>query len=222
MKSAAFNLAFKVHRNEIPFAEGLLKAVEVEAQEDYLEALNSLAGESKYDVMQMDALIVQARKSVVQDVPPRVDTSAIQKEIQSLSKKRAEYEESIQTLETQRAALKVTILPGINSALLGLVGVMIAVVVWLMGYGLGVLLAIGITLVISGLMLVQDLHELKKQRERVEQRKHKFLSDIATLHEIIDAVDQDLHALHEQLDAGTALGPSTSSFNPTPDTFLMP
>ena len=66
MKSTAFNLAFKVHRSELTFAEGLLKSLEADAQRDFIEALNSLAGEMRYDLESLDSLIHEAdRKSVV-------------------------------------------------------------------------------------------------------------------------------------------------------------
>ncbi|MEW6236019.1 MAG: hypothetical protein AB1656_11580 [Candidatus Omnitrophota bacterium] len=68
MNSEAFNLAFQVHRNEMNFSEGLLKSVEAGAQEDFIEALNSLTGKILYTVEQLDELIEKAQKENEPDV----------------------------------------------------------------------------------------------------------------------------------------------------------
>ena len=181
MKSAAFNLAFKVHRSEIAFAEGLLKSVEAEAQEDFIEALNSLAGESRYDVNQLEMLIEQARQSVMQEETPKINTNAIEKELDTSRKQKIEYQETIQSLEFQRGNLAPTVIPGINSMLWAIVGGMGSVIIMLFGSNMGFIIGCAATTSYVIFLLVQDISKLNEQKETCEKRRIKLTQDINTL-----------------------------------------
>ncbi|MEW6238715.1 MAG: hypothetical protein AB1656_25295 [Candidatus Omnitrophota bacterium] len=191
MKSAAFNLAFKVHRNEIPFAEGLLKSVESGAQEDFIVALNSLAGETKYNINKLEQLIDEARRGLT-DKPKekKVDLSAMEEELKQFRSKRDEYKENIQTYQTQIATLAPTILPGVNSFLLFLVGIVFVILFVLLGFGLIAVIVLLATLLAAAYFLFQDLSLQKKQKEEVQRKKERYAAEI----EKITAVVNDLEA----------------------------
>ncbi|RJP34364.1 MAG: hypothetical protein C4527_02205 [Candidatus Omnitrophota bacterium] len=184
MKSVAFNLAFKVHRNELPFAEGLVKAVEEQAQEDFIQALNSLAGETKYDVDQLDALVDEAVKGLNPDSSrPEVDVKALQEEVRRLRKKRKDLLDGIETLENQIATLVPSITPGINSFLLLMVGGVIFMILLIMKIGLAAVLILLGTLGGAIFFAVVDFSNLSRQKleiERKKKRNHEEIKKIKT------------------------------------------
>jgi chromosome segregation ATPase len=205
MKSAAFNLAFKVHRNELSFAEGLLRSVESEAQEDFIEALNSLAGETKYDVDQLETLIDQAHRSAMQDSAPAPDLSSIKQEIDTLRKKQREIGDSIQTYESQKSVLVPTVLPGVNSVLLGLGGMMISVVALFIGGGLFFIMGVSVSLIVAIVLFIQDMGKLTIQKEKIRRRVEKIDSEIVQLEDILGQLDEKISeqvALFETYSSG--------------------
>ena len=70
--------------------EGLLKSLEADAQHDFIEALNSLAGEMRYDVEKLDSLIDEARQSLAPKKKPKYDIKALKDELNQIKKNRNE------------------------------------------------------------------------------------------------------------------------------------
>ncbi len=227
MKSAAFNIAFKVHRNELPFAEGLLKAVETNAQEDFIVALNSLAGETKYDIDKLDSLIEEARQGIASDSQKsekKIDLKAVEEEINQLKKKRSEYKDSVETYRNQIAALVPTLIPGINSLLLSLVGIMIAVLFFLLNLVLFALLILLGTFATAGFLLYQDMENLRKQKEDIARKKARYKEEITKIESMLDELEDKLQEQQriyneakgteqppEQQDDSASVNPSNSS-----------
>lgn len=179
MKSAAFNLAFKVHRNEMPFAEGLLKSVEADAQHDFIEALNSLAGEMRYDVAKVDALIEEARQSLEPKKKPKYDYQALRDELQKLKKNRNEFKDAIKAMEMRIATLKPSVIPGVNAFFIIIVGLVMAMIVYLFGAALLALVGIMGIMVGAFVSLVHDMNTLKNQQAEIAQKKLRLLNQIA-------------------------------------------
>ncbi len=174
MKSAAFNLAFKVHRNEMPFAEGLVKSVEEQAQEDFIHALNSLAGETKYDVDQLDGLVEEAMKGLEPNASePSIDIKGLQEEVRVLQKKRRDYLDGIETLENQNASFAPSITPGINSFLLGIVGGIIFLILLLLGLGISSLFVLIGTMITVVILVAIDLSKLNQEKEEIARKKQR-------------------------------------------------
>lgn len=181
MKSAAFNLAFKVHRNELPFAEGLLKSVEADAQHDFIEALNSLAGEMRYDAGKMDALIEEAQQGLEPKKKPKFDYQALKDEIYQLKKNHFELKESIKSMEARVASLKPTIIPGINAFFAVIVGLVIVMIVYLLGIPLLAIVALVGTVIGALVSLLHDMNILKKQQADIAQKKLRLVNQIAVV-----------------------------------------
>ncbi len=193
MKSAAFNLAFKVHRNELPFAEGLVKAVEAQAQEDFIHALNSLAGETKYDVEQLESLVDEALQGLnPDDSKPKVNIKSLKEEIGNLKKKRKDLEEGIETLEHQNAALVPSITPGINSFLLGLVGGVLFVILLILGVVIGALLTMVGTLGGAIFLLAIDMSNLNKQKVEINRKKARNKEEIKKIKSNLKEIEAKL------------------------------
>ncbi|MFB3788457.1 MAG: hypothetical protein ACE15F_19025 [bacterium] len=214
MKSAAFNLAFKVHRNEIPFAEGLLKSVEADAQHDFIEALNSLAGESRYDAKQLDAMIQEARTSLLSPLPPPIPTiniQAIREEITELEKKRRDHADYIQTLENRIAVLHTTVVPGVNSAMWGAVGLMMAMIVFLLKQYTAFLLVLAAAFLVIVMTYLQDSDKLKKEQAAIHKKKTRVMGEIKELKNQIEELDHQILEKQEQIEA--ALNPSPADSN---------
>ncbi len=200
MKSAAFNLAFKVHRGELPFPEGLLKAVDAEAQEDYIEALNSLSGESKYDVGKIEQMVEEAKDGVTnQDQKPKVDLEKLKKELKDLQKKRSEFKERIRAIEVQISGLQPTIVPGINSIMLLIVGGIIFLLLFLLEITyVAVFTAIATVLGII-FLFAQDLHSYNKQLENIQQRKQQGQDEIKRIHSELDELNNQISTVQQKI-----------------------
>ncbi|MFH1742285.1 MAG: hypothetical protein ABIH23_25045 [bacterium] len=184
MKSAAFNLAFKVHRNELPFAEGILKSNEEGAAEDFLDALNSLAGEMRYDPAQLPSLLQQAQGDAGGDVAPltpAIDVLALQEEIGNLRKRKEDFEEGINTLKTLLARHEPVMVPGINSVMLLIAcGVFVALLFVFNQPIIGaVLILIGLSG--AGVMYMKDLRTMREQQAEVDRRRAKNEAEIKQL-----------------------------------------
>jgi len=210
MKSAAFNLAFKVHRNEIPFAEGLLKSVESGAQEDFIVALNSLAGETKYNINKLEQLIDEARHGIT-DKPKekKVDLAALEEELNQLRTKRNEYKENIRTYQSQIATLAPSILPGVNSFLLFLVGIVFVILFLLLGMGIISVFVLIITLSGAGYFLFQDMTLLKKQKEEIQRKKERYSAEIEKITAIVNDLEPKIAEKEQYLDQIRASMPPT-------------
>ncbi len=202
MKSAAFNLAFKVHRSELSFADGLLQSVESQAQQDFIEALNSLAGSQKYDITQLDSLITQAKASLTGDSGSASSANAekLEKEIRELKGEIKDYKSSIHMLEANNASLMTTIIPGINSALLFFVGLVILLVVFAVGFILPALIILALVLVGSGILFYLDLNKLKEQQAIINRKKEKNQVEIDKMKDKIEDTKEDLQKKQEELD----------------------
>ncbi len=212
MKSAAFNLAFKVHRNEVPFAEGLLKSNEEQAAEDFLDALNSLAGEIKYDPSQLPALLEQARGGGEQQAAaPAVDLKALQEEIDALRKKKADLDEGIRTLEGICAQREQTVLPGLNSIMLLITCSVFVTLLFIFQQVILGLLLIVLGLAGAGLIYMKDMRTLRSQQEEIARRRAKHESEIKKLRKIRDETEEVLHKKEEEFKAARSGQPVPSA-----------
>ncbi len=203
MKSSAFNLAFKVHRNEIPFAEGILKANAEGAAEDFLDALNSLAGEIRYDPAQLPDLLAQAQGAAggaagqpLQELKPSVDLSALFEELNNLHKKKRDLEEGIATLKTMAAQRYPMIVPGVNSVLLLITFAVFVMILFTMQLAILGLIFILVGLVGAGLLYMKDMKVLQKQRAEAERRRAKHEAEIAKLQALLEE-NEELTATKE-------------------------
>lgn len=197
MKSAAFNLAFKVHRNEMPFAEGLLKSVEADAQHDFIEALNSLAGEMRYDVEKIDSMIEESRQSLEPKKKPKYDIKALKEELNQIKKKRNEILESIQSVEGRINILKPNILVGINAFFIALVGFVLALIFFLVGLAVFALIVLAGILIGCLFSVMHDLNVLKKQQADIAQKKLRYMNQITDLNKELEKVDETLREKEE-------------------------
>lgn len=202
MKSAAFNLAFKVHRNEIPFPEGLLKAVDADAQEDFIEALNSLAGETKYDSDRLEQMIQDASKDVSkQSKKPKVDVESLRQELEVNEKKRKELKDNIQNIEARTSALTPNIVPGINSLLLFLVGFVATLIFFASGLVIVALIFLICTLVGAALLYIQDMSVYNKQLEEIKEKKERAKNEITKIGFQVDDLDNKIQEIKSQLNS---------------------
>ena len=202
MKSAAFNLAFKVHRNELPFPEGLLKSVEAKAQEDFIEALNSLGGETKYDVNKLDQLIGEAQQGATKKGGrKKVNLEALEEEIKQLKKQRNEYNESILTYRSKIGSLHPRIIPGINSGLIAIVGSVIMAILFILNLGLITLIMLAVTIGTAIFTLAQDLDILKKQQADIAQKKMNALSEIKIFETRVEELTEKINEKRSALRA---------------------
>ncbi|HPA44292.1 MAG TPA: hypothetical protein PK395_00890 [bacterium] len=193
MKSSAFNLAFKVHRNEIPFAEGILKANSEGAAEDFLDALNSLAGEVRYDPAQLPDLLAQAQGASggaavppLQEMKPGVDLSALLEEVNNLHKKKRDLEEGITTLKSMAAQRHPLIVPGVNSVMLLIVCAVVVMILFTFGQPIVGLVFILLGLGGAGMIYMKDLKVLQKQRAEAEKRRAKHEAEITRLQTMLE------------------------------------
>lgn len=201
MKSAAFNLAFKVHRNEVPFADGLLQSCESNAQHDFIEALNSLAGSQKYDINQLDSLIAQAKSSLSGESQSAAseNTEKLEKEIRELKGGIKDYKSSIHMLEANNSTLMTTIIPGINSFLLFFVGIVILLILFAINLMMPALIVLVLVIIGCGVLFYLDMDKLKKQREVIERKREKNMIEIDKIQAKIDETKEDLAKKQEEL-----------------------
>ncbi len=225
MKSAAFNLAFQVHRSEISFPEGLLRSVESAAQEDFIEALNTLAGETRYNVDQLDTLIEEAQRQVNREGgpgEPAVDAEALKEEIESLKRKRSDMNERLETLEFQNASLKPSVIPGINSVLLGIVGGVFMLLSLVLQFSMAALFFLVVTLAISGYYLMKDLSELKIQQEDIAQKKTFNLANMEKTKSALEELNAQVAEKQDALNNALKDAPIPTSEIPQPRNFAPP
>jgi prefoldin subunit 5 len=217
MKSAAFNLAFKVHRNEVPFADGLLQSCESNAQHDFIEALNSLAGSQKYDINQLDSLIAQAKSSLSGDSQSAssANLEKLEKEVRDLKGDIKDYKSSIHMLEANNSTLMTTIIPGINSFLLFFVGIVILLILFAVDLMMPALIVLVLVVIGGGVLLFMDLEKLKKQRAVIEKKREKNLMEIDKLQGRIEETKEDLAKKQEEI--ARISQPQQDSQSPTMD-----
>ncbi len=214
MKSAAFNLAFKVHRNEMPFAEGLLKSVEADAQHDFIEALNSLAGEMRYDVEKIDSMIEESRQSLEPKKKPKYDIKALKEELNQIKKKRNEILETIQSVEGRINILKPNIIVGINAFFIALIGFVLALIFFLVGLAVFALIILAGILIGCLLSVMHDLNVLKKQQADIAQKKLRYMNQITDLNKELEKVDETLHEKEEFIKSVQGDRPAENSETP--------
>lgn len=194
MKSIAFHLAFKVHRNELSFEEGIIRSNAHQAAEDFLEALNSLAGEMKYDLAALPLLLKQAQTAMEGAAPPPVDTDALQEEVNSLRQKKRHIEEGIQTLKMMSIQPQPTVIPGINSILLLVTCGVLVALLFIFEFPLLGLLAIILGLAGAGGFFVNDLKVKRQQEEEAQRRRAKNEEEIKRLTEMLQEIGELLEA----------------------------
>ncbi|MGI6455337.1 MAG: hypothetical protein ACOX5R_06890 [bacterium] len=198
MKSAAFNLAFKVHRNELSFPEGLLQSVEADAQQDFIEALNSLAGEVKYDAIDLQRLIEEAQRSLgTGEEIPEFNQENLEQEIEDLLNKRKEILDSVRTLEHQISALAPKIVPGVNSLLLFLVGGVVSIVLFMAGAAVPAMVIAIVAVPGTGYLYFQDLNTYSKQKAEVERKKDRIRKDVDQLKFQVSTINQEISKKRE-------------------------
>ncbi|MDP8245856.1 MAG: hypothetical protein P9L94_17365 [Candidatus Hinthialibacter antarcticus] len=200
MKSAAFNLAFKVHRNELSFPEALLRSVESQAAEDFIEALNSLAGDTKYNASDLQELIQQAESQVGGSSSGRnKQIEKLEEQLKALQKKFREQEEAVQSYKGHISALKVTTVPGLNAFLVFLVGFMMGFIPFLLGFYIfaGVVLLISIVLIT--VLTIQDLDKLKKEKEAIHKKEMSLKQDIDRCLTAMEGLGQQIEEKENQL-----------------------
>ncbi|MBI1389071.1 MAG: hypothetical protein GC154_11550 [bacterium] len=209
MKSAAFNLAFKVHRNELSFPEALLRAVDNGAQEDFIEALNSLAGETKYSIDDLERLIEQARQKVEgAGEAANSHLQKLQEQLIKLQKSRKEHEERIATLRAQSASLKVTVAPGLNAFMIFLVAFMLTLIPFLLGFYIASLIFFSLGAVFVIVVFLQDMDKLKKEQEQISNKQNainleidRYLTAIEGLKQQIEEKENLIASMPQPIDA---------------------
>ncbi len=194
MKSIAFRLAFKVHRNELSFEEGIIRSNAHEAGEDFLEALNSLAGEMKYDPAALPLLLRQAQRSVETSVAAAPDTTALEEQIDNLRQKKQHLQEGIQTLKMMSVQSQPTVIPGINSILLLVTSGVLVALLFVFKYPLLGLLAIVMGLAGAGVFLVNDFRVKRRQQEEAQRRRAKNEEEIKRLSDMLQEIGRLLEA----------------------------
>ncbi len=216
MKSAAFNIAFKVHRNEMPFAEGLLGSVEADCQHDFIEALNSLAGEERYDAAQIESLINEAQQSQQPSQKPKYDIQALKDELNQFKKNRNELLETVKSLEGRINCLKPSVIPGINAVFIFIVGIVIIMILYLLGLTMVGLIGLALMFIGCVLTVIQDMSALQKQQADIAQKKLRYMNQISETKEQIDQVEATIEEKKEFL-RSVSPGASNSPPAPTPD-----
>jgi len=202
MKSAAFNLAFKVHRNEMKFTEGLIKSVEAGAQEDFIEALNSLAGETRFNVDQLGELIEKARKDLESDQSgPKIDTSALAEELQRMMENRSELRERIKALQNLINTLSPTVIPGVNSFMIFLVGALSFLIIFLIGFVIFGVLVLLTTFGISISTYFKDAAALKQQIDNIKNRKERCQNEIVNIKTTLEELESKIEEKKAELDS---------------------
>lgn len=193
MKSAAFNLAFKVHRNELSFPEALLRAVEAKAQEDYIEALNSLAGETRYSAADLETLIQQAQQQLQSSSAGKnKQIEAIEETLRKLKKTRHEHQESIKSYQHHISQLKPTVIPGLNAFLILLVGFMLGFIPLLLRFNILAIAIFLITLILLVVSVIQDIEKLKKERVELSRKEEEFKQGIERMLTAIEGLNQQI------------------------------
>ena len=216
MKSAAFNIAFKVHRNEMPFAEGLLGSVEADCQHDFIEALNSLAGEERYDASQIESLINEAQQSQQPSQTPQYDIQALQDELTELKKSHNELVETVKSLEGRINCMHPNVIPGINAVFIFIVGIVIVMILYLLGLTMVGLIGLALMFVGCVFTVVQDMSLLQKQQADIAQKKLRYMNQISETKEQIEQVEEVIEEKKEFLRSVTP-GESAAPSAPTPD-----
>lgn len=200
MKSAAFNLAFKVHRNELSFPEALLRSVESQAAEDFIEALNSLAGDTKYNAADLQQLIQQAESQVGGNSSGRQkQIEKLEEQIKALQKSFREQEDAIQSYKGHIAALKVTVVPGLNAFLVFLVGFMMGFIPFLLGFVLFAAVVLLISIILIAVLVIQDLDKLKKEKEAIQKKEASLKQDINRCLTAMEGLGQQIEEKENQL-----------------------
>lgn len=202
MKSSAFNLAFKVHRNELTFEQGILQSNEEDAAQDFLDALNSLAGKVKYDPSQLPLLLEQAQAVAAAKAgtaPLSVDLTALKEEINNLHKKKRDIEEGISTLKSICARRQPMITPGVNSILLLIIFSVFVALLFIFDQPLVAVPAIVVGLAAAGMVYMKDLKTLHKQQEEARRRRAKNEAEISKLENMLVEIQQQLEAKELQL-----------------------
>lgn len=222
MKSVAFNLAFKVHRGELDFRTGLLQSEQEEAAEDFVDALNSLAGEIKYDKDQIGMLIADASAGVSKsDADAKAEEEkkrttatieALSKEIEVLEKKIKNYNDSIETMQNVLAAREQFIIPWLNAVLvlMGLSVVIMLLIVWNVSEIFMMVLALA-SLIGTGILFYVDLRTLQQQKDEARKRRERTEADIRTIEQSIATVNAKLDEKRAKLKDLQALLANTES-----------
>ena len=219
MKSAAFNLAFKVHKNEMSFADGLLKSAESNAQEDFIEALNSLAGSQKYNVDQIDTLISKAKQDLSQDKSQAgVDLEAIEKEIRDFRLEVREIKNSIHFIEAKNASMLPTILPGMNSLLIFLIGAVALLILFALAFILSAILVLIITVIGCGMLFYIDSNKLARQKEAIARKQAKNQEQIDNLNGQIEEIHKKIAEKEAVLAKHKAAQEAPTPSSPPPPT----
>jgi hypothetical protein len=184
MKIVAFNLASKVHRNELPFEEGILQSNAEGVAGDFIHALNSLACRIKYDPAQLPSLLHRAQAALggqVVAAPPPVDLTVLQGEIDSLRTKKRRTEEEIETLRSICAQHEPMIVPGVNSILFLITWSVFVALLFIFDLSVFGLLTIVLGLAGAGLFYMTDSQTLQKQQEEAERRRAKNEAEVKRL-----------------------------------------
>lgn len=210
MKSVAFNLAFKVHRGEMDFRSGLLQSEQEEAAEDFIDALNSLAGEIKYDKDQIGALIADASAgapktddSAKADEEKKRNTAAVDaltKEIETLEKKIKNYSDSLETMQNVLAARDHFIMPWLNSVLVLMVlsVIIMLLIVWRVSELFMIILALA-GIIGAGALFFKDLKTLQHQKDEAKKRRERAEGEIRTIEQAMATVKAKLDEKRDKL-----------------------
>ncbi len=213
MKSAAFNLAFKVHRGEMNFNEGLLQSQSEDAAEDFLDALNSLAGEVKYDKGQIGDLLNKANAGggpAPDDDQPKQSANEkaiadLQEEIDQLRKKARDYEESRETVLGLLNSPDHFILAGLNSVMLLLVVaiVFMILVVWDAPIWIPIVIVL-VGVVAAGFLMMKDMQVLNKQKAEAARKKERHEIELQQIEESLEKLNTKITEKQTTLEQLTA------------------
>ncbi len=200
MKSAAFNLAFKVHRNDLSFPEALLRSVEAQAAEDFIEALNSLAGDTKYNASDLQTLIQQAEAQLGGGSNGRKkQIEKLEEQIRELQKKFREQEDAIQSYKGHISSLKVTVVPGLNAVLVFLVGFMLGFIPFLLGFYIFAGIVLLASIILITVLVIQDMDKLKKEQDAIAKKEASLKQDIDRCLIAMEGLGQQLEEKETQV-----------------------
>lgn len=206
MKSAAFNLAFKVHRDEVTFNEGLVQAHEEGASEDFLDALNSLAGEVRYNKADVNTLLDAAASGQGQPEEKGPEEKAkeaigkLQSDIDALEEKYDRNKDGLTALVSVLNAPDQLAIPGINSILLLMVGgvIVAALVSFKVMFAISGFVGL-IGLVGAGLLLYRDTQIINAQKRALAIRRQQVQDKIDVIEKSLAAIEAKMDKKRENL-----------------------
>ena len=163
-----------------------------------MDALNSLAGEVRYNKADVNTLLDAAASGPVQEQNPEQQAKdaigKLQPQIEELEKKYERNKEGLTALLSVLNAPDQFAIPGINSILLLMVGGVIVAVLVSLKVPLAISVLVGLlALVGGGLLLYRDIQTVNEQKRAAALRREQVQAKI-------DVVEKSLASIEEKLE----------------------